>query len=462
MNLEDQDSDISIDNNSYPNTMFFPKSYYYFKLGILFYFLCKLKNINSKDDQFNLFNRIYEFKQSKDIFNKIYKNIFEDKNCLISTYFMQIPSTFVPIPGQFIYYRPYVTFYKNKKSSNINISEKFSIERVMQNYLTNRITINDFRKNKWLDRYLQDQHMFPKTQSIFIPIDNNSKNYFNNLTNEFNDIIYYMIYNNDCYIAKNNGNNIFNLLFKKEGKYIPINRDIDIDFNKIDYLSAMIPISKNDLINAFELDTLPKNSLLYHNRSDDLTEGVLRKFYGLYPTLNMINPFGLFNDADYHCFIYKLKENLEVINLNKDVFYHDLFNEKDKKETFIFKDTRDNKKIIESKLFNCIGDNLENRKQCNFNIIKDYGDLTTFTKNKGKRMLTLLISKSTLYWLDVENYYYMDFIGHYNIDAFIYHYGIYKNKFMDVELGMINNREKYIEYIKVHKGECNNKSSDLV
>jgi hypothetical protein len=70
-------------------------------------------------------------------------------------------------------------------------------------------------------------------------------------------------------------------------------------------------------------------------------------------------------------------------------------------------------------------------------------------------MLTLLISKSTLYWLDAENHYYMDFLDHYDIEAFIYHYGIFKDKLLDVELGMITkDLNKYIEYIKIEKGEC--------
>ena len=45
-NLDEQDSDVSIDN-----TIYFPKSFYYFKLGILFYFLCKIKDIKTKENQ---------------------------------------------------------------------------------------------------------------------------------------------------------------------------------------------------------------------------------------------------------------------------------------------------------------------------------------------------------------------------------------------------------------------------
>jgi len=72
-------------------------------------------------------------------------------------------------------------------------------------------------------------------------------------------------------------------------------------------------------------------------------------------------------------------------------------------------------------------------------------------------MLTLLVSKTKLYWLVNENYYYADFLNHFGIEAFIYHYGIFNGKFLSVELGFCIDREarkKYVEYISISKGEC--------
>ena len=446
--------------------MTFPKSFYYFKLGILFFILCKVNNIKSRNKRLILFNKIKEFNKNEDIFEKIYKHIFKRKNCLIFSYYMQLPNIFLPIPDELIYYKPYITFYNNnidQKGHNNNISDEdsldFSINVSMKHFYTNRIKIQEHRRNTWLDKYIQDQYIFPDIQTIFIPINNNNNTNNNIITllNQFTknekDVLYLMFYDNNIYVGKRKEDK-FNLIYMKtKSKYFKIDKEIILDIKKLTYIVAMLPITEKELIKTFDIDIIKENSLLYHNRSDDLTENVIRRFYGLYPNLNLINPYGLFNDADYHCFIYKLKKDLKVINLNKDIFYHDLFDTKDINSEFIYKDTSNNNKLIQSKLFHCVGDNIINRKQCNLNIIKDYNNINTWRKNKGKRMLCLIIAKTSLYWLD-DAFYYPNFLAHYNIEAFIYHYGIYKNKLLDVELGFTTSNNDYVEYISMHKGEC--------
>jgi hypothetical protein len=450
--------------------MFIPKSFYYFKLGILFFILCKINNIKSREKRLNLFNKIDEFNKNEDVFNKIYKYIFKRKNCLIFTYYMQIPNIFQPIPDELIYYKPLITFCNystNNSTNNLNNSTNnstnydFSILKLMDNYTTNRIKIHENKTQKWLYNITQDQHIFPDTTTIYIPINENIFTYMEQFTKKETDVLYLMCYNDIIYVGKRiNNSNKFNIIYTKhlENKKYVRSHNLIIEIENIKnllYIMALLPITKDELIKTFDIDILKKDSLLYHNRSDDLTENVIRRFYGLYPDVNLIDPFGLFREADYHCFLYKLKKDLSVLNLNKDIFYHNLFDEEDDKKQFIYKDLRNNKNNIEDKLFHCIGDNLKNRKQCNFNIIKDYGNTQTWKRNKGKRMLVLIICKSSLYWLD-NSFYYLDFLSHYDIDAFIYHYGIFKNEFLNAELGFSKNGEKYIEYVSMKKGECSN------
>jgi hypothetical protein len=437
--------------------MFIPKSFYYFKLGILFYILCKINNIKSRENRLILFNKINEFNKNKDVFDKIYKHIFKRKNCLIFTYYMQLPNIFQPIPDELIYYKPFITFYHSSNYSNYsnyNISDNFSILNLMNNYCTDRIRIHEDKKEKWLYKVLQDQHIFPDITTISIPINENIFIYMNQFTKKETDVLYLMFYDNIIYVGRRiNDTNKFNMLYTKKliGRYTNINININIDIKKLVYIMALLPITRRELIKTFDIDVLKKDSLLYHNRSDDLTENVIRNFYALYPDVNLIDPFGLFKDADYHCFLYKLKSDLYVLNLNKDIFYHDLFDEKDDEKTFVYKDTRNNKNIIQDKLFHCIGD--KDRKQCNFNIIKDYGNKDTWDRNKGKRMLTLIIAKTTLYWLDYS-FYYINFLAHYDIEAFIYNYGIFRNKLLSTELAFTKNAKKYVEYISMKKGDC--------
>jgi hypothetical protein len=227
------------------------------------------------------------------------------------------------------------------------------------------------------------------------------------------------------------------MIYKKnldDNIYIKTDIEIEIDIKKLLYIMALLPITKNELMRTFKSNILDKDTLLYHNKKNDSKENIIGNFYSLSSKDNLINPYGLF-DSKYYCFYYKLTKDLVVLNLNRDIFYYDLFDGKDK-------------------VNDCIGDDY-NKKQCNFNIIKDYGDNKTWERNRGKRMLTLIICKSTLFWLD-RYFYYIDFLAHYDIDAFIYNYGIFKDKLIGTELGFNKNADKYVSFIKIKEGECKN------
>uniref|UniRef100_A0A6C0HV32 Uncharacterized protein n=1 Tax=viral metagenome TaxID=1070528 RepID=A0A6C0HV32_9ZZZZ len=405
--------------------MFIPKSFYYFKLGILFYILCKMNNIKSRKTRLILFNKISEFNKNEDIFEKIYKYIFKRQNCLIFTNYMQLPNIFQPIPSELIYYKPLITFYKNHNiNSDINdLSDEFSILDKMDKFYTDRIRIQENKTQKWIFRYIQDQHIFPDTTTVSIPIDNNMFNYLDNFIKKEKDVLYLIYYDNIIYIGRRTNSNKFKITHKKklDGKYVNYNTELIVHIDKLLYIMALLPITKQELMKTFDMSIIKKETVLYHNRSDDLRENIIRYFYALKPDINLIDPFGLFKDNDYYCFTYKLKKDVSVINLNKDVFYHDLFDDK---------------------------------AELNYNIIKDYGNKNTWERNKGKRMLMLIIYKTSLFWLD-KTIYYPLFLAHYDIDAFIYHYGYFKGKLLETELGFCKDADKYVSYISMKKGACN-------
>ena len=270
MSLSDQDSNVSVDHNI---IKFFPKSFHYFKLGMLFYILCKIKSIITKDKQFELFNKIEEFSAvKKDVFDKIQDYIFIKENPLIYTYYYQLPNIFLPVPIELIYYRPYVSFYKNNKSSFIDIESKFKINELMYNFsIPSRIKIDENNLDKRLFRFLQPPTEFPSSTTMFIPIDKDCLKILSDFTSKHSDVIYIMYYDNTCFVAKNNGSNIFNLLYKKEREYIKINRDITLDISKLQYITAMIPITRENIYECFDTDILPKDSLLYHNTKSDFS-----------------------------------------------------------------------------------------------------------------------------------------------------------------------------------------------
>jgi len=449
MNLSDQDSTVSVDTNI---KKFFPKSFYYFKLGILFHILCLIKNINTKEKQKELFNNIEEFKESKYIYEKITEYIFKNKNPLVYTFYNQLPNIFLPIPSELIYYRPYITFFKNNKTSTINLSNKFSLIDIMKNYIiNNHIKIDEKNIDRSIFKSIQPLSEFPTINSLFIPIDDNFYNLLKQISKDRTDLIYIMYYDNNCYAAHyNHDTKTFNLLYKKEKTYVKINRDISIDIAKLTYISIMYPLSRENIFECFDTDILPKDSLLYHNTKNEFSNDFLNKksiFLSLYRDINLADPYSDTINRSYNCYTFKAINDLKVLNLNKDSFYDQLFDKKDNEEEFIYKDTRDNSKIIKSKLFQCIGDNLVNRKQCNIAV-------KTTERSQGKRMLALLINKNVLFWLG-DDFYYMNFLKHYNIDTFIYHIGFYKNKQYQSELGITNNLEKYVKYIDYHKDVCN-------
>jgi len=463
MDLSNQSSSISNEesNNETSNTAhdniikkFFPKSFIYFKLGILFYILCKIKNIKSTDEQIKLFYKIEEFKKQKYIFYKIYEYIFLKKNALVYTFFMQLPNIFLLFPSELIYYRPYITFYKNNKKIDLNIENDFKILELMSDFMTYRIKIDEKNVYKKLFKTFQPQTEFPPITTIYIPIDDNFVELLNKFISEKKNILYLIYYDNSCYVAKNNGNNIMNLIYKKENnQYTKVNIDITLDISKLEYIIAMLPLSKADIYDCFDTDILPKDSLLYHNSKLEYTENIpnLKKiFLALYPDINLADPYVDIINRSYNCYTFKSITDIKLINLNKDSFYHQLFDKKDNEEEFIYKDTRDNSKVIKSKLFQCIGNDLDKRKQCNMTV-------KTAERSQGKRMLVLLIVKSSLFWPG-DDFYYMNFLKHYNIDTFVYHIGFFKNKSYASELGITDNADKYIKFTNYHKDVCNKDS----
>jgi hypothetical protein len=256
--------------------------------------------------------------------------------------------------------------------------------------------------------------------------------------------------------------------FKNMQKFIPYEKyEKEID-KPIKYLYILKPITKKQMDKIFPIVTIPKGTYLYHVRSDDLTENVIRKFYAIYPKINMINPFNLF-PANYHCFLYKTVKDLDAVNLNKNTFFEYRFDGKhDKSGEFEYYDTTRifGERKIKSKLFDCIGDNLENRLNCDFNDIKDYGDQKTYSnnimtwrRNLGKRYLYLLINKTKKYIFPCN--YYIDFLENYNYKSFVYHYGKFQNKFLDAELALMDFDGNYIEYLDFKKGECIDVYKDL-
>lgn len=413
------------------------KSFEYFQLGLIYYYISIINNLSKTEVK-------KKINQNFDIIEEV---IFKNKDPLVFTFYNTLPYEFLPLPLEYQYYYSYASF----------INKDFEIDNI-KNFIYEDINLNIEKPNIYYSAARQDMHIFPYIKNIMIPLK-----YYNKFIEDDMDILI-ICEDLEAYIVDKNMKSKYkfnNSKFKNIMKFKPYVKHEEIINKQIKYLFLLKPITKKQVNDIFPTVTIPKGTYLYHSRSDDLTPNIIRTFYAIYPKINMIDPFELF-PADYHCFLYRTTKDLEAVNLNKNTFFEYRFDGKhDDSGSFEFYDTTKiyGERKIKSKLFDCIGDNLENRLNCDFNDIKDYGTQKTFNnnimtwrRNLGKRYLYLLINKTKKYIFPC--YYYMDFLQNYEYKSFVYHYGKFKNKFLDAELAIIDRTGNYIEYLDMKKGEC--------
>lgn len=406
-------------------------SFFYFRSFITYYY-CIIFSKNNSENVKKYFELVYG---DNKYFNLFKNEFLTNQNPLIFTYFNNIPFAFYPYPEELYYYYPIITFYGNSR-----FYQKGPIK--MKGKLN-----GSFQRTPKLDK---------NEIQITIPINLLSKY---KIPNNY----YFLAKIGNKIIATKNisiiGNELIIHNYKiKTNKYRDVKEKLSIKLDDIEYCSFLQPLTQEKFLRCFKIDEIKKDSWLYYvSRWEDESK---QNFFTFFPKINMFD-VDVKLDFDWKCTRNKLVKNLKVLNLVVDIFYNNEIVNKKVDLKFLDYKKENYEEEIEDYLFRCLNYDKEMDKRkdiCNYNIMEAMGS-QTFVKNKGKKMINLLIFKNH-HFLNYKEIYYSDFLEKYGIIAFVYHYGyLLKNntrKYYDMELGFTNSkyRNEYVKKVDSQKGDC--------
>ena len=407
----------------------------YFRSFITFYYCALFSSNKSLDNIKKYYKRGYG---SEKYFSLFKKEFLDLQNPLIFTYFNTIPHIFYPYFEEMYLYFPIITFYGNDgfyKKGFIKYPGK------LNGLYQRNVKISDKEIQITIPINLLISYKFPEDYYILIKIGDK------------------IVASNNVKVL--NGEMIIkNYKLKTKRDYKNIGKDIKVKLDDIELAYVLVPITKEGMSNIFKMDTLKKDSWIYYVRCNNGTS--IQTFYSLYPKINMLN-FDLIFGLPWRCSRSKIAKDLNVLNLTVDVFYNnEIVN---RKIDNIYLDLRDEKYeyILQDDLFRCISTEKELDKRrdiCNFNIIIQNGK-DTHEKNKGKKMINLLVFKNHTF-INYSKYYYVKLIKNLGYKAFIYHHGFildnHKKNYYDMELGFTHADyvAEYVKKVDEVKGECQN------
>ena len=407
----------------------------YFRLFITFYY-CTLFSANKSIDNIK---KYYKRGYGSEKYFSLFKKEFLDlPNPLIFTYFNTIPHIFFPYFEEMYLYFPIITFYgKNGFYKKGFIKYPGKINGLYQK----NVKISDTEIQITIPINLLMSYKFPKDYYILVKIGKK-------IVASSNVIVL-----NGEMIIKN-----YKLKYKKDFKNT--GEDMKVKLDEIELAYILVPITKEGISNIFKTDTIKKDSWIYYVVSDKYMN--LSWFYSLYPKINMLE-LDLKFDLPWRCARSKITKDLNVLNLTVDIFYNNEIVNRNINNIYL--DLRDDKyeHILQDDLFRCLSTDKESDKRkdiCNFNIMISYGE-DTFARNKGKKMINLLLFKNNTF-INYSKYYYVNFIKEFGYKAFIYHYGFIpkndKKIYYDMELGFTDKEyiKEYVKKVDEVKGECQN------
>jgi hypothetical protein len=409
----------------------------YFRSFITFYYCALFSSDKSIDNIKKYYKRGYG---SEKYFSLFKKEFLDLPNPLIFTYFNTIPHIFFPYFEEMYLYFPIITFYGNDgfyKKGFLKYPGK--INGIYQK----NVKISDKEIQITIPINLLMSYKFPVDYYLLVKIGNK------------------IIASNNVKVL--NGEMIIkNYKLKSKKDFKNTGEDMKVKLDEIELAYVLVPITKEGMSNIFKIDKLKKDSWIYYLVSKDYNKTYIQWFYSLYPKINMFD-LDIKLNLPWRCVRSKITKDLNVLNLTVDVFYNnEIVN---RKTNNIYLDLRDEKyeHILQDDLFRCLSTDkeLDRRKDiCNFNIMIPYGE-DTFVRNKGKKMMNLILFKNHTF-INYSKYYYGYFLKQFGYKSFIYHYGFIPKKdkkiYYDMELGFTEDKyvKEYVKKVDEVKGECQN------
>jgi len=382
---------------------------------IIYYY--KLIIINKENNQDYILKNSSKYNFNLELFNEY---IVNTKNLGIFTIFNNIPDVIHPLETE--YYTDYAMYLSFLKPSFFKKSENDDI--LVLNY-------NIWKYNNY-EQPLQFQFSAPYNKYkkyIYINIKHfDVEKYKNYLIIVVND-------NKEIYIYDNN------IIKKKEKNTWKIVNEI-INTKYI-YASILRKISREDILNTFNVNKIIKKDSIVYNKRVKKTNNENLTFFSIDKKENLYDPFKIYkSDNTPYLYECKIKQDIDAVNLSCDILSNNKLN--------INLTSID--KLLELDKFDSITvkeySNYVYNGNLNYLFHKKSPKLI-FYNNMGKRLLCEIIYKtSNFIKLDL---FYFDVLHKYNIDIFINSYGFYNklNKYYNYELAFHSFDPDIIEIVNI-------------
>ena len=418
------------------NTIYVPKNNNikekYRNMISLYYYLL----FNNKMNKYNKkLNKIYG-ETAELYYDFFHEHFIQKQNVLFFTLYNMLPIEFLPFPKLYMYLKyPIVSFTNNKKRPNnysdehIKLDSKF-INKSVSNIdlywksFNKKIEIKKIKDINDMIKY-EDSDLYDNLQFLF-----NIK-YIKKLNSDFfkNKVLFLYVRNpiiceDFKFDLENNTLELYKYYIKNTTDYTYNTNKLIISLKNIRYMYVYASITRDNLLDTFNYDTLKNGTYLYNQKNEgtynmnkedkERTDKMIPNWYTLNPNSRILDPLHISPNNKYLIKEFVTMNDIKILNLSTNIFLNNNLISKERLN-----------------IFSCSYNIKDNLKYCDINFIDP--DKYTDSINYNKRQALFLIIWKNLLFID-KNTSYLHFLKEFNINSYFSIMSLVKLKNNDVKM----------------------------
>ena len=415
------------------NTIYVPKNNNikekYRNMISLYYYLL----FNNKMNKYNKkLNKIYG-ETAELYYDFFHEHFIQKQNVLFFTLYNMLPIEFLPFPKLYMYLKyPIVSFTNNKKRPNnysdehIKLDSKF-INKSVSNIdlywksFNKKIEIKKIKDINDMIKY-EDSDLYDNLQFLF-----NIK-YIKKLNSDFfkNKVLFLYVRNpiiceDFKFDLENNTLELYKYYIKETSQYNFETNKLIISLKNIRYMYVYATITRDNLLDTFNYDTLKKGTYLYSHINEKKYNMNKEKYinnriawYTLNPHSRILDPIYIVPNDKYVTKEFITTYDIKLLNLSTNIYLNNKIISKEKYD-----------------ISNCLYNIKDNLKYCDNNFIDP--NKYTDSLNYNKKQALLLIIWKNMNFVD-KNMNFIDFLKYFNVQSYFNIMSLVKFKNNDVRM----------------------------